>query len=199
MDLHDNTMQSLYGSVLALGAADRLLEAGQVGDARDRVGRVIDQLNGTIHDLRAFVFELDLNGAAYSNLRGGLAELAEDASRLALLHVDLAVDEKAEAILGQEVVAQMLSVAREAISNVIRHASASELTLRVALEDRHVLLDVIDDGRGFDVPEVQSRGRRGLANISERVRRVGGELSLSSEEGLGTRMRIQLPVGERAD
>ena len=199
MDLHDNTMQSLYGAVLAVGAADRLLEQHETEQARGRLRQVVDQLNGTIHDLRAFIFDLDVEGTVFEQLHGGLAHIAEEARRLALVHVELAVDERAESILGREMVAQLLAVAREATSNVIRHAAANELRLKVALEDRHVLLDVIDDGRGFDVDDAHSHGVHGLANMSERIRRVGGQMSLLSGHGQGTRVHVQLPVTEPTD
>jgi PAS domain S-box-containing protein len=195
MELHDNTMQALYGAVLSLGAADRLLDR-DMQQAHAALQQVTGQLNTTIRDLRTYIFELQARRVR-SGLSEGLAALADEARRTALVHVEVAVDESAERLMGPERVEQLLAVAREATFNVIRHAAASEMRLQIALEDRHIVLNVIDDGQGFDPDErLEPDEHIGLANMSERARRAGGRLRLQSQRGVGTSVQVTLPVAD---
>jgi signal transduction histidine kinase len=199
MDLHDNIVQAIYGAVLGIGAVERTLAL----DARQTLAtlhQVKTQLNATIHELRSYIFDLRRAEATRgASLSAGLQAIAEELRTYSLVHVELAVDERAEGVIGPALVDQLLAVAREATSNVIQHAAASALTLRVGLEDRRIVLDVMDDGLGFESGTAPPSAGHGLINMSQRVQRVGGQLSVESRRGQGTRLRVQVPVADRPD
>jgi signal transduction histidine kinase len=88
-------------------------------------------------------------------------------------------------------------IAREATSNVVRHARANTLAIRLAREDEHVVLLLQDDGQGFDPDGPARSAGQGLANMAERARRIGGTLSIVSSRGAGTAVRVDVPPGCR--
>jgi signal transduction histidine kinase len=91
---------------------------------------------------------------------------------------------------------EILRIAQEALSNAVRHAHADHIRLRLGSEDGRVVLEVRDDGAGFDpdAPEVRSR-RLGLTSMEERARRLGGRLTVASAPGGGTTVRLEAARG----
>jgi signal transduction histidine kinase len=92
---------------------------------------------------------------------------------------------------------QLLQVAREALANAIQHADATRIEVALEQADGQLDLSVADDGRGFQLdPDAtgQSGRGRGLANLRERTRQLGGELSIESSPGQGTRIRARVPL-----
>jgi signal transduction histidine kinase len=89
---------------------------------------------------------------------------------------------------------QLYHIIVEALNNVVKHAAATHLTLQLTQADRYLLLRIIDNGQGFD--PAQTKGGMGLGNIRERVTRLDGQLSISSEPGGGTQLEILIPCQE---
>jgi signal transduction histidine kinase len=91
-------------------------------------------------------------------------------------------------------------VAQEALSNVAKHAQASLVRLELAVSERRVQLVVVDNGRGF-LPGQQRRsvdGGLGLLGMAERIQALRGELRITSTEGTGTRVEVELPAADNA-
>jgi len=90
----------------------------------------------------------------------------------------------------------VLRVAQEALQNVRKHAAAASVTVRTRLEDGAWILEVADDGRGFDVGDAASRGRRnfGLQFMRERAELIGARLDVRSRPGDGTVVRLAIPT-----
>jgi signal transduction histidine kinase len=88
-------------------------------------------------------------------------------------------------------------VAKESVSNVVKHAQASRFQVRIEYEPDGVRLEIVDDGVGFErsakVPADREEGI-GLKSIEERIRREGGELAVASEPGKGTKIAVRIPV-----
>src|SRR5207248_8861719 len=84
-------------------------------------------------------------------------------------------------------------IAQEATHNIIKHAQASMVMLRLARQTNEILLEVRDNGRGFD-PTGTFPGHLGLLSIRERVARIGGILTIESASGQGTYIRVQVPL-----
>jgi signal transduction histidine kinase len=82
-------------------------------------------------------------------------------------------------------------IAQEALTNALRHADSDDVTLRLAIEDRHLLLEVGDEGRGFD-PE--GRHGLGLLTMRERAQQAGGTLEITSGPGRGSCVRARFPL-----
>jgi signal transduction histidine kinase len=91
---------------------------------------------------------------------------------------------------------EILRIAQEALQNALQHARADHIAVRVSGADGRVLLEVEDDGLGFDPDAVDARSRRlGLTSMEERARRLGGTLEIRSAPGAGTTIRLEAGSG----
>jgi signal transduction histidine kinase len=197
-DLHDGIIQDLYAVGLALEDVPDLM-ADNRGEASRRVERAIESLHLTIRDIRNFIFGLRPEFLEGAGLRVGLAALAEELRLNAMLEVELraptAVPDPTE-----DVAAQILAIAKEALSNVARHAGAHQVVIDLA--DEVVAgasgwrMTISDDGVGFDPRSSAVLGHHGLANMRARVRDLGGTLDIDSRPGGPTRVAVWVPAAE---
>jgi signal transduction histidine kinase len=88
-------------------------------------------------------------------------------------------------------------VAQETLTNVVRHAQATELRVVLERVDGALTLTVADNGQGFEESAVNAAAHFGLQGIRERVAMIGGRLSIDSRRGFGTTMRVTVPVEDR--
>ena len=195
-ELHDGVIQALFATGLTLQST-----AGVVGDAlaADRIQRAVGEIDAVIRDLRGYIFGLRPGVLTRAGLADALEELGRESQQrtgvIVVVHIDDSVlpevDEAAEA--------DLIQVAREALSNVGRHAGATTCRLSLHRSDGAVVLEIDDDGEGFDQHRI-SPGM-GLGNLHRRAERLGGRLDLESVLGQGTLVRLTLPPaqgGERA-
>ena len=111
--------------------------------------------------------------------------------------VDVEVDVSGErSPLPQEMEQHLLRIAQEAVNNTLKHASASKIWVRLHMEERKLDLRVIDNGRGFEEPDIFSSlgGHFGLMGMRERAERLGGELHLETQPGSGTKVEVTAPL-----
>lgn len=195
MDLHDGVIQSLYGVSLQLeDAADRLVAEPEA--ARRIVDRAVDRLNASIADLRSYVLGLRPVRGSDRPLTESLPTLAAQARTNAFLEVDVAVAPEAAAALDDVGREAAFYIAADALGNVQRHARARRASLRLFVENSSVVLEIGDDGVGFD--HDRAMDGHGLRNMRERAFSAGGRLSLNTEPGRGSRVRFEMPVREEA-
>jgi signal transduction histidine kinase len=197
-DLHDSVIQAIYAQTLALDDVPELIE-DDADEARRRVDEAIDALHAVIRDVRNFIFGLRPVLLESGSLGSGLDQLAAELRRSGGVEATVAsgsVDEAAED-LPIEVVAELLAITREALSNVARHADASSAEISLERVGDGVRLAISDDGRGFDATKEAARGHHGLANMRARSEALGGRFSIDSGEA-GTRIIITLPTLERS-
>jgi len=191
MDLHDGAMQSLYGVGLLLeDVAERFPPAA--GQARAPVERAVELLNGTIADMRRYVMGLRPIRGAERPLSESLPTLASQIGEQARLDVRVDVDPEAERDLDPEQREATFYVAADALTNVARHARATRAEVRLSHIDGGAVLEVTDDGIGFD-PATRPPGL-GLRNMRERAFVAGGRLRVGSSPGGGTSVRLELPL-----
>ena len=191
MDLHDGSMQSLYGVGLLLeDVADRLPAPAE--PVRAPIERAVQLLNATIADMRRYVMGLRPIRGAERPLSESLPTLATQIGDQARLQVSVEVDPDAERELDPEQREATFYVAADALTNVARHARATRASITFSRGEGEAVLEVRDDGVGFDAA---SHGPGlGLRNMRERAFVAGGRLHLSSAPGKGTRIRLELPV-----
>jgi signal transduction histidine kinase len=191
MDLHDGAIQSLYGLGLMLeDAAERL--AKEPAASREVVLRAVDRLNAAIADLRSYVLGLRPIRGSDRPLTESLPTLADQARSNALLDVDVAVADAASGALDSAGREAIFYIAADALGNVARHARAQRASLRLFLDDSKVVLEVADNGVGFDY--ARATEGHGLRNMRERAFAVGGQLLVDAAPGGGSRLRFEIPV-----
>lgn len=198
-DLHDGIIQGLYAVALSLEDVPDLM-VDDPGDAAARVDRAIDRLNSSIGEIRAFIMDL---GTAASDLgfRSRLDGLADELLFTSSGHMSLEHDldgaEEADDRLSIEVTTQLLQIAREALSNAIRHSRATHIRLSFHMDPHAAVLAVEDDGIGFDPAAPRGPGHLGLANLLDRTVAIAGSLQVESQPGAGTRIIVRLPVSAK--
>ena len=186
-DLHDHVVQRIFATALSLDRLSRVLQPEQ-SEAAERLTRIVDELDGTMAEIRAAIFELHQeNGPEPLTVRSQLADVVRQATEGRELQRDVRFRGPVED-LPRGLVPDLLAVVRELVTNVVRHASASRVMVTVCATDE-VTVTVADDGRGL--PEVAVRS--GLANLADRAERRGGRLTTSAGP-FGTRVCWAVPA-----
>ena len=191
-DLHDGIIQSLYAAGLTLESVRALVKSNP-DEAERRLEKTRASLNDAIRDVRAYIVGLapeNLRRAGFGHALGGLlTELR--AGRDA--EFDVKIDDDAAAMLSPEQSIEALQIAREAVSNALRHGGATRITLRMHKSDRELCLLVQDNGRGFNTAGGRDGGH-GLGNMRARAERLGATLRVTSQPGEGSRVLATLPI-----
>jgi len=193
--LHDGPVQELAG--LAFSLAPVADDAASRGADRDAavVRTVIDRLRGTVRDLRALLVDLHPPTLAAAGLEAALGDLVSPLSARGTT-VELRVE--GEDRLDADTQALVYRVAQEAVRNVIAYADAKSVSVEVGVVDSTARLVVADDGSGFG-PETRERrraeGHLGLSLVEELAEQAGGSLTIDSQAGAGTRVRLEVPLG----
>lgn len=193
-DLHDSAIQAIYAQTLALDDVPDLI-ADDPAEAARRVDEAIDALNAVIGDIRNFIFGLRPVLVESGTLRDGLAHLATELHRSAAVSVDVTskVDTAELERLPVELVAELLAVTREALSNVARHAAATHAAVELDAAGGELRLTIADDGRGFEGRLASERGHHGMSNMRARTEALGGTFAVTSRRDAGTRIIITVP------
>ncbi|HSF02593.1 MAG TPA: GAF domain-containing sensor histidine kinase [Solirubrobacterales bacterium] len=191
-ELHDETLQGLGALRVLLASA---LRRGSPEALNGAVGEAVDQLAGEIDKLRALITELRPAALDELGLVAAIEALAERSSLTAGLqiHSDLALEGGGSgARLSPELESTVYRLVQEALTNVVKHARAERVDLRVVEENGRIELSVRDDGVGFD-PAARAPGF-GLVGMRERLAMVGGTLQIDSSPGKGTELHAELPL-----
>lgn len=196
-DLHDGIIQSIYAVGLSLEDVPDLMEEDP-DDARARVDRAIEALDKTIRDIRNFIFGLRpelLQGMA---LAAGLAALVEEFRVNTMVDAEVRTDELDAEALTSDDTGQLLIIAREALSNVARHARATRALIDLRGTPERVVLSIEDNGTGFAVEAARSPAHQGLGNMRNRAHAIGATIVIDSAPGAGTRIIVTLPRRDAA-
>ncbi len=196
-DLHDGVIQAIYAQTLALDDVPELIDEDP-GEAARRVDEAIEALNAVIRDLRNFIFGLRPVLLEGGSLVDGLEHLATELRRSAAVDVTVTAGGADVGDLPMETVADLLALTREALSNVARHASASQASISLRTTEDTLRLELTDDGRGFDALRDAERGHHGIGNMRARAEAIGATFEVHSRAGTGTRIIVVLPRRARA-
>jgi PAS domain S-box-containing protein len=194
MDLHDGIIQSIYATALELEmAADDVKDKPHHAVAE--INRSIDQLNDTIRDLRGYI--LDLRPPRYGgDLHASLASLLTELRANSLVEVAAEIPETLPE-LGEEKEAAIFHIVQEAFNNVRKHSAATQLSLRLAVNQGALELDIEDDGCGFEPEMNLDESHHGMRNMLSRASSAGGILRVETAPRAGTRVHLEVPVPER--
>jgi signal transduction histidine kinase len=187
-ELHDGVIQALFGAGMGLQA---LAETpGLPKGADGSIARVNQIIDNAMQDLRNYVFDLQPTALIGRDLTGALQLLAHDFEATSGIPCKVSVSVPAGGgPSGMSV--QIVQILREALSNVSQHAAASSCQINVRQMHGELLLEVIDNGRGF-VPRPE--GGQGLDNMRRRAAELGGSAEIISTPASGTRVRVVIPL-----
>ncbi|GAA1883496.1 sensor histidine kinase [Lapillicoccus jejuensis] len=187
-DLHDLVIQRLFAVELGLQRSGRMSEDPVV---RERLEQAVDDLDGTIRDIRRTIFALGTLDVS-TDLQAEVERIVERAGATMKLRPALRVEGPVRSLVPDQVAPDLLAVLGEALSNASRHAEATSVEVVLSATDA-VTLVVSDDGRGFAADVAES----GLRNIRARAEQHGGTLTVRSAPGAGTRLEWRVPLGGR--
>ncbi len=194
-DLHDDILQSLYAVGMQLEAS-KLTACTAPRRSKSHVTQAIDHLNRLVVTVRQFIALLNQETSPARDFGQALRQLADSFTLGRRTKIELDIQDAAAATLSSEQGAQLLSIAREALSNGLRHAQASRLWMRLTRTGRTIRLKVGDDGIGFDSKQKRHQGH-GLINMAARAKRVHGRFRLTSTPGRGTCITVEFVREER--
>jgi signal transduction histidine kinase len=192
-DLHDSIIQSLYAVGLSLEDVPELMDETPA-EAKARVERAIDSLHTAIGEMRDFIFGLRPELLDRAGLTAGLAAVADEFRLNTTLEVHLELDDVSVRELPTDTAVEILQVAREALSNVARHAHATSVRIDLERDGGGITMRVSDDGTGFEFAGGPRPGHHGLANMQERAASLGGSLGIDSGEETGTVVQLRVPL-----
>lgn len=198
MDLHDGVIQSIYGVGLALENA-RLVMREDLDEAETRIRKVMDDLNATIKDIRTYILDLRPRQLRDDGLLDGLGRLLAEFRQNAQAEATLTSPKPNHLKeLPSSHAMALFHICQEALANAAKHARANKVSVDLWTTPDRVLLEIRDDGRGFDVEKARKTVGHGLANMAARVQGVGGDLEISSLPGEGTTVLAWVPNGKGA-
>jgi len=193
MDLHDGIIQSIYAVGLTLEHA-RLLMQADAGQARQRIDQAMSDLNNTIRDIRAYILDLRPRQFFDENLMDGIQRLANEFRANTLVDVNLQGSREETANLPNLQALAMFHICQEALANIGKHARAKHVDVVLWTTAERILLEVRDNGNGFDMNKVKFTLGHGLTNMQTRARNVGGDVDISSEPQAGTTVLAWVPI-----
>jgi PAS domain S-box-containing protein len=185
-DLHDTVIQRLFALGMSLQSVERLAS----GPVAERIELAVDGLDEVIRDIRETIFRLERPTVAESGLRAKVDAVVAGAAEQLGFAPRVGFQGPVDAATSAGLAPHVIAVLTEALSNVVRHASASAVEVVIAAEDGVLLVSVADNGVG--PPEGRSPGN-GLRNIQERARSLSGSVSITARHPSGTLVEWQVP------
>ncbi len=191
-DLHDTVIQRLFATGLSLQATIRRAEDRP--DVAARLEQAVDEIDATVKEIRSTIFSLQRSGsrAGAGSVRSEILELVSELTPILPATPRVGFDGALDTMVPSGVAEHLLHVVREALTNVAKHAQASEVSLRLSVDHQEITVTVNDDGMGLPT---DTSGGRGLDNLLHRAVDLGGSFSASSRaDGRGTVVTWRAPV-----
>jgi two-component system, NarL family, sensor histidine kinase DevS len=192
MDLHDGIIQSIYGLGLALESAYHALDEDPQ-DAKERLQRTMNGLNQVIRDIRSYILDLRPRKMGDEGLIPGLKRLVTEFRANTLAEVSFMGSEVDVSGLPESHAMVLFHICQEALANVAKHARAKNVQVALWSTDDRVLMEVNDDGQGFDMEKMNKSIGHGLANMQTRAHAAGGDVDISSTLNEGSTVLVWVP------
>ena len=156
--------------------------------------RAINGLNQTIRDIRNYILDLRPQRFQGRDLQQGLAELARELRAHSFLNVNVDFESDASVKLSPEQTVEILHITREALTNVRKHARASQVEISVNDQSDVLMLTIVDNGIGLDPQLIRNGSGNGMHNMQERAQALGGKILFNSVKPGGTQIQLNVPV-----
>lgn len=195
MDLHDGIIQSIYAVGLALEYA-RVAIDEDPRQSQYKIDQAIEGLNKTIRDIRAYILDLRPRHFVGLNLKEGLQRLVDEYRTNTLSDAVLTAKQDGLPNLPSSHATALFHICQEALANAAKHAQARRLEVHMWATKDRMLLEVSDNGQGFDLRKMSVTLGHGLSNMHVRARKVGGDVEITSAPGEGTTILAWVPRRE---
>jgi len=192
MDLHDGIIQSIYGLGLSLESAFHAME-DDPNDAKERMKHAMDGLNQVIRDIRSYILDLRPRKYGDEGLIAGIKRLVIEFRANTLAETNFSAAESDLKGLSEVNARVLFHICQEALANIAKHAKAKHVQVTLWSAEERVLMEIVDDGNGFDVDKITTTIGHGLANMQTRARSVGGETDISSVLNEGSTILVWVP------
>lgn len=190
-DLHDSITQKLYGLVTLTEAVKLGLESGAPVDENKMVDKISENARQALREMRLFLFELE----PVDIERDGLVSTIQQ--RLASVEgrsgIQARMISDTEILLSVEKETEIYYIVEEALNNILKHANAKSVLVKLKQRKESIYLEIVDNGCGFDFDKVKFGGK-GLGNIKERAKRIKGKLNIDSSPEHGTKITLTVPT-----
>jgi signal transduction histidine kinase len=196
-DLHDGIIQSIYAAGLHVEQASAEMDRDQ-GAVRDRLSTVMGELNRITGEIRSTIFDLQSGELEMRDAEAIVLAVADELQAHTLVQLDIGSEGAFRPRLQPEQAEQLRRFVSEAFSNVLRHARATRVTVRMTCTGERFTLEIRDDGVGFEpaaVGATPGAGRsQGLSNMRRRAELLDAELAIESSPRHGTLLSLTMPV-----
>lgn len=192
MDLHDGIIQSIYGVGLALENARMEVEEDP-SQAIQRIELSIEALNAAIRDIRAYILDLRPRQLHGDDLKQGLQQLVDEFQANSGTQASLIGPEDGLVDFPAANATALFHICQEALANVAKHSHAKHVDIHLWTTHERVLLEISDNGAGFDVSKMSVTLGHGLSNMHMRARKVGGDVEITSYPSEGTTVLAWVP------
>ena len=190
-ELHDDALQGLAAIRINLATALQSKDEERPARIERAAAETLERLEDQINDLNRLINDLRPAALERLGLAGALQALAEESSARSGIAVTTSIEIGTEPSGDEERLVYRL--VQEALTNVVKHASASQIEVAVREAGGRIEIAVRDDGAGFD--PAASTGGRGLTGMRERIELLGGKIDVSSKPGAGTEISASVPLG----
>ncbi len=192
MDLHDGIIQSIYGVGLVLEHA-RLLAQEDPAKSQERIQQAIDSLNHTIRDIRSYILDLRPRQFGNENLMDGLKRLVAEFRANTLADATLSGSAEELGDLPQPQAMALFHICQEALANAAKHSQAKRVDVVLWTTAERVMVEIRDNGRGFEMEKMSLTLGHGLSNMNTRAHHVGGDVEICPMVGEGTAILAWVP------
>jgi signal transduction histidine kinase len=192
MDLHDGIIQSIYAVGLALDYARVSVNEDPI-KSQQKIEQAIEGLNKTILDIRSYILDLRPYQFTGDSLRDGLRQLIDEFRANTLSEANLNAPDDNLTYLPTSHATALFHICQEALANAAKHSQARRTRVKLWKTNERFLLEVSDNGQGFDLNKTSISLGHGLSNMHIRARKVGGDVDITSAPQEGTTVLAWVP------
>jgi predicted ATPase/signal transduction histidine kinase len=190
-ELHDSVTQSLFSLTLLAEGWQRMLRSGKMKNVAEPLAELGEIAQQALKEMRLLVYQLRPPTLEQEGLLGALHQRLSAVEKRAGVQAQLIAEDLIE--LAAPIEEGLYRIAQEALNNSLKHAGATSVTVRLVTNNGDLVLEVADDGKGFDLDSQDShQGGLGLLSMQERASRMGGYLEIYSTIGSGTTVVVRL-------
>lgn len=188
-DLHDSITQKLYGMVVLTELVQIGTEAGSIQDSREQIAQISENARQALREMRLFLYELEPVDLESEGLVSVLQNRIASVESRSGLRARILCDD--DISLSKEKEMALYYIVQEALNNILKHAQAKSVFIKLKNRKDSIHLQVIDDGMGFDLKNIE-RGGIGIKNMRARAAEIGAKLKIITSKDKGTKISVSV-------